>query len=340
MQNNVSGRTKNIFEKGLVIDMLEATIPEMRAEYFDTLLNAGINTLHITVPYMTDDLPASIEKMAKFHKLMDYVDKAKIIQTAEDILNAKKEGKVGVIIGMQDSIPFERNLDLIRIFKMLGVSVMQIAYTRQNYLGAGCGATVDNGLTETGEMAVKELNRLGVLIDVSHCGNTTAFEVAKLSKKPIAITHATPSALVKIPRGKSDETLKAVASKGGVIGQVVLAPFCEMDNRIGTRPSLKDYIEIIDYLVKLVGVKHVGIGTDVEPFWTREDYDSYWKIFRKALIYPREVPPYEKRYVEGFIDILDIWKIADELFKKGYSEDDVKAIMGGNWFRLLKEVWG
>jgi len=248
-----------------------------------------------------------------------------------------EQGKVA-IIGRANGKNFEGNLNLISVLYKLGVRVIQVAYHKQNYFGAGCTESVDKGLSDLGRELVAECNARRILLDVSHCGENTAMEVLKFSKSPIALTHITPAALVEIRRAKSDEVLKAVASKGGVIGQVIWTSFCERRNRMGMYPSLSDYVDIIDYLVNLVGVEHVGLGSDLCPFW-QEHYDEFMDAFGDSLLYPHKRQPWERVYVDGFDSIFDTIKITEELLRRGYSDDDTKKILGGNWLRLLKEVW-
>ena len=340
----ISERVQRLHKEAIVIDMLEAMFPAgenwspAEIEYFKTLVDAGVTAVGATIPYVSDELPAAIKKICNLYKAMEGVENAKIAFTAADIESAKKEGKVAIIAGMQESVPFERNLDLIRVFDKLGIKVMQVAYYRQNYLGSGCVEQIDHGLTDRGREAIKELNRLGILIDVSHCGDKTAMDAAECSKAPIAITHATPATLVEMPRAKSDDTIKAVAERGGVIGQVILRPFCEKRDKMGVRATLSDFVDIIDYSVNLVGIDHVGLGMDITAFWTSEAYSAFANAF-SGLIYPHKRPPLEDRFVDGFKSISDTIRITEELLTRGYSDDDIKRIMGGNWLRLLKEVW-
>lgn len=218
---------------------------------------------------------------------------------------------------------------------------MMPAYYRQNYLGAGCVEQVDHGLTDLGREAVEEWNRLGILIDVSHCGDKTAMDAARISKVPIAMTHTTPSTLVEMSRAKGDDSIKAVAEGGGVIGQVILSAFCEKRDKMGVRATLSDFVDLIDYLVNLAGTDHVGFGFDCLPFWTKTEWDSPEHMsLASGLVYPHKEPPFEQMYVEGFSTLSDIIKITEELVNRGYSDNDTKKILGGNWLRLLKEVWG
>jgi len=332
----VGGRAWRVHKEAIVIDMLEAMAPAIDVRYFKTLIDAGVTAVHATIPDVADDLPTATRKIARFYKAIEGT--ARIAFSGADIEGAKEKGEAVIIAGMQESIPFEGDLDLIRVFHMLGVRVMQIAYFQQGYLGAGCAEKVDHGLTDRGRDAVKELDRLGILIDVSHCGDKTARDTAEASAKPIAITHSTPAGLVDHPRARSDATIRAVAERGGVMGITALTSFCERKDRVGANPTLSDFVGLIDYVVDLVGVGHVGLGSDLAPFWKKEEYEAWHKAFG-VMRGGRKARPFEERTVEGFT-ISDTIKVTEELLRHGYSDDETKEVLGGNWLRLVKEVWG
>jgi len=319
--------------------VLESVFPAKDVGYFKTVTDAGVTAISCTIPSINSDLPEAITATSEFFKLLEETKNVKIVTTAGDIERAKKEGKLAIIANLQHAMPYERNLDLIRIFHKLGYKIMQLAYYKQNYLGAGCVESVDHGLTDRGREAIKELNRLGILIDTSHCGDRTALEAAKASEYPIAITHSTPSTLVELKRARSDETIKAVAEGGGVMGLVIATPFCERRDKMGIRPTITDFMDIIDYMVNLLGIDHVGFGFDIMVFWNKAEYDDFGRNFGDGLVYPHKFAPFEEKYVEGFYSVSDTIKITEELLKHGYSDDDAKKILGGNWIRLFKEVW-
>jgi membrane dipeptidase len=336
----ISEKARRVHQEAIIIDSLEALFPPRDVGYFPKAVEAGVSAIQCTIPHITDDLVGAITKMAEFMKLVENEKKSLFVTSAADIEKAKREGKLGIIAGMQDAMPYERNLDLIRVFYELGFRAMQVAYFQQNYLGCGCVEKVDHGLTDRGREAIQEMNRLGILIDTSHCGDRTAREAAETSKGPIAITHTTPGGLVDIPRARSDETIKAVAKKGGVIGQVIWTAFCERKGKTDVRPTISDYVDMLEYVIKLVGVDHVGLGLDLVPFWTKEDYDPFMKSHGTALTYPHKPNPFGQHLVDGFNDISDTIRITEELVKRKYSDEDIKKILGGNWLKLFRQVWG
>jgi membrane dipeptidase len=286
MIEEISKRAVRVHKEAVIIDMCESftRVNEEHIGYFQTLADSGVSAIHATVPDLTADLETAINKIAKFYHLVERSEHAIIVRNLAGLQEAKKRGKVAIMMGMQNSTPIEKNLELIRVFEELGLKVMQIAYAEQNYLGAGCTESADRGLTDLGRKAVKEMNRRGVLIDVSHCGDVTARDTIEASSAPIAITHATPAALVDILRAKEDDTLRAVAQRGGVIGQAIYTSFCEKRDKPGLPATLDDFIDILDYLVQLVGIDHVGLGLDISLFNTQVTFDAFWAKIGRAHV--------------------------------------------------------
>lgn len=338
--STISERAKKAHKEAIVIDMLMGLGEgESRKRYLTEMISAGITAVSTTVSLPGEDIANTISQIARFHNQIEYLDNALIAHSVADIEKAKEEGKAAGIIGLQSPETYEKNIDLLKVFHILGCRVMQVAYDYQNYLGSGCAEPVDHGLTDRGKRAVQEMNRLGMLIDTAHCGDNTTIDIAKASKYPIAISHATPGALIDIPRGKSDKAIKAVAERGGVYGQVYLAAYCAKKDKKGVRPTVSDWADLIDYLVNLAGIDHIGIGSDLVPFWTKADYERYWGVYGKILLPNQEVPPFEEKYTQGLESVGDIINITEELLRRGYSDDETKKLLGGNWLRLLKEVW-
>jgi membrane dipeptidase len=177
------------------------------------------------------------------------------------------------------------------------------------------------------------MNRLGVLIDLSHTGYQTSREVIEASDYPVAFTHANPSALKNVPRNRPDELIRILADKGGFIGVSPYAAFCK--SKPGRRPTLDDFLDQVDYVVQLVGGGHVGIGTDKFEGKTREEY-----LLEVQSRYSKLIDvPFEHRHVEGFSHISDFSRITDGLLSRGYSDEECAGILGGNFFSLLKQVW-
>ncbi len=255
------------------------------------------------------------------------------IKSTDDIISAKEDGKTGIIFGFQNTSPVEDDPDFLSVFHALGVRVIQLTYMNANYVGQGCLERIDAGLTDLGLEVVEEMNRLGILIDLSHVGYQTTMDAIEASKKPVAFTHANPKSLWDHPRNKTDDQIKSLAKRGGVIGANIFPAFLPS----GNNATIKEYIDVIDYLVKMVGIEHVAIGTDFTEDQPREFFN--WLLTGKSKKGPGMELDHPLIYPEGIQSSSDFPNITQALLDLGYSHSDIKQIMGKNWFRLFKNVW-
>jgi membrane dipeptidase len=226
----------------------------------------------------------------------------------------------------------------LEVLSRVGVKVVGLTYNAANQFGCGAGEPNDTGLTYLGKQAVFELNRLRIAIDLSHVGDRTARDILEVSDSPPIFTHSNARALVDHPRNAPDDLMKAVAARGGLQCISVYAPM--LDN--GTFPTLETMFDHIDYAVNLLGVDHVGIGTD-----TPNMDDASWILYkmRQRPVVPEYYnrPPYlgsTYHRVQGFRNASDMPRITEGLLKRGYSDEDVLKIMGGNTLRVLESIWG
>ncbi len=324
-------RGETLHKESIIIDGLE--ISRWDERIFRQMQQGGLTAVNATVVVL-EGFRETVKNITHLHKLLDqYHSMVMPIRTVEDIGHAKRLGKVGIILTFQNTSPIEEDLDLLRIFYELGVRVIQLCYMERNLVGDGCLERTDCGLSRFGLEVIEEMNRLGILIDLSHVGYRTTMETIEASKRPIAFTHANPRALCDHPRNKTDEQIKALVKRGGVIGANVFPPFLAA----GSRATMKDVIEAVEYLVKLAGIDHVGIGTD----FTEGQPDSYFAYMvtgrsKKGPAMKLELPIVNP---EGIRTAAEFPNLTKALLAHGYSESDVKKIMGENWLRLFSEVW-
>jgi membrane dipeptidase len=253
------------------------------------------------------------------------------VRTVADIAAAKANGRVGLIAGFQDTAPLGDDLGLLATYHELGVRVIQLTYNHANRVGAGCMAPEDGGLTAFGREVVREMNRLGILVDASHCGPRTTLDAIAASDRPIAITHANPRRILDHPRNKADAALRETAARGGVIGAVAFGALLTR-----TMPAtLADYIAVIDDLVDLVGIEHVGLGPDFMEEMPAEVAARVLQGTPPEVVQQfRSMPP-----TQGFESVQAMPNVTAELLARGYAPPNVQRIMGGNWLRLYGEVW-
>jgi membrane dipeptidase len=247
----------DLHTRALVIDALQCSDFDR-----DLLLKAqqgGVTALS-AASVLREDFRGGIDYVAMWKRNFSrHADIVMPIRTPADILRAKQEGKVGIILGLQNTSPVEDRLEHFAIFKDLGVNIMQLTYNTQNFFGAGYLEARDSGLTGFGREAVDAMNDAGITIDLSHVGIQTSLEAIAHSSKPVAIAHCLPRALRDVPRNKPDEVFVACAERGGVIGTSLFAPGLAR----GNEATVADVIDALEYTLGLVGEDHVAFGTDL-----------------------------------------------------------------------------
>jgi membrane dipeptidase len=333
-----------------------------RRKYAEVIKKSGVTCSSLTSTGYT--MEETIKKIAhahlKFDKMRDILVQA---TCAEDIRKAKKEDKHAVILDFQNTLmitepPFDVDLQLNRfdLFYGLGVRVIQLTYNLRNFMGDGCTEYQDGGLSHFGVKAIEKMNELGILVDTSHCGMKTTIDAAEVSKDPIAATHTGCRSVYFHERCKTDEALKAIAEKGGVIGIFAVPMFLgRVVEQQGRKKAgtLKDMLDHIDYAVKLVGVDHVGIGTDTGDIPGRPErfMEEMNKYYRARLFWEgwRPGPPPEGHDIDLHVhpptqDKLEAWNNWSNytvgLVSRGYSDQEIQKIIGENWLRLYEKVIG
>jgi membrane dipeptidase len=263
----------------------------------------------------------------------EHADLITQVHSTADIARAKREGKTGIALGWQNLTGIEDQIPYLQLFKELGVGIMQIAYNTQNLVGTGCYESRDGGLSDFGHEVIAEMNRVGILCDLSHVGAKTSEDVIKASKKPVAYTHCLPAALKAHPRNKSDDQLRFIAARGGFVGVTMFPPFLKR----GTDSTIDDYVEAIEYVIGLCGEDQVGFGTDFTQGYGRPFFD--WITHDKG--YARKLTEFgDIINPAGMREIKDYPNLTAAMDKRGWKEARIRKVMGENWVRVLKEVWG
>jgi membrane dipeptidase len=330
-----------IHKKSIVIDGSNVPIVDTFLEkpitdgYFERMEAGGVTASNITVPY--DVQADSKQALREFSEHREWLTRSSertgLALCAEDIEKAKSENRTAVIFGPQNALILDRQIELLRIFYVTGLRILQLTYNTRNFIGDGCLEKANAGLSNFGLEVIEEMNKLGVLVDLSHCGKRTTLEAIEHSNKPAVFSHAGAAAVFSHPRNKSDEEIKTMAEKGGVIG---ISPYIVFltDWRSGPRPTLDLMLDQIDYVSSLVGTDHVGIGSDVNDC----------NETRRAL-YIKEFPErlgktYRGDYPEGFEHSLAYFpNITRGLVVRGYSDQEIIKILGGNFLRVFRNVW-
>lgn len=300
---------------------------------FEDMRRGGLTAANCTCS-IWEGFRATMDNVARWKGwFREHSDLITQVTTSADIARAKREGKTGIILGWQNLTGIEDQIGYLQLFKELGVGIMQIAYNTQNLVGTGCYESRDGGLSDFGHEVIAEMNRLGILCDLSHVGAKTSEDVIMASRKPVAYTHCLPGALKAHPRNKSDEQLRFIVERGGFVGVTMFPPFL----RRGTESTVDDYVEAIEYVIKLCGEDQVGFGTDFTQGYDRKFFE--WITHDKG--YARKLTEFgEIVNPAGIREIKDYPNLTAAMQKRGWKESRIRKVMGENWVRLLKEVWG
>ncbi|MGI9408515.1 MAG: dipeptidase [Hyphomicrobiaceae bacterium] len=318
----------------IVIDGLE--ISRWSRSVFEDMRKGGLTAVNCTCA-VWEGVRGTMDNIAKWKRWFDEnSDIILQVYSTNDIRRAKREGKTGISLGWQNSYAVEDRLEYLQLFKELGVNTIQLTYNTHNLVGSGCWETVDSGLSDFGRDLIDEMNRLGMLVDLSHVGPKTSSDAIAHSKKPVAYTHCAPAALFDHPRNKSDAQLKGIADQGGFVGYATYPMFLAR----GADSTVEDCVEGIEHLVNLIGEDNVGIGTD---FTQDQDVAFFDYLSCDKGTGRRIVPPRPNGGVtvmpEGLRTIGDFPNLTRTMLNRGWPEARVRKVMGENWLRFLDEVW-
>lgn len=306
----------------------------------DDVMASGVTAFNHSVIFDASPMSAEEALMCLYRDSIifeAFPDKIAPIHSVMDVRQVKENGKVGIIFGTQGMACIGTNMRYIWALHGLGIRIMQLTYNERNALGSGCMEPNDDGLTRFGQQAIDEMNRLGIVLDLSHGGHTTSLEAIEHSRQPALFTHVGVKTLREHPRNVTDDQIRAVASKGGVIG---LCPHSIMvEKERAKRPSVDDFIDHIDYVVQLVGIDHAGIGTD------NFQYDTFYSRWRRVQFehtFPTFFGGYGmyEKHAAGFSKWSDWSNLTAQLLGRGYGVADVGKILGGNFVRVFEQVWG
>lgn len=321
----------------LLIDALQYNKPE-RAR-FEEWKRGGVGCVHVTLA-IWQGARETLSAIGQWNRLLeDHADLLGLARTAADIEAITASGRIAIVYGFQDTSPFEDDIELFEIFHTLGVRIVQLTYNVQNRVASGCWEPDDQGISKFfGVNVIREMNRLGMLVDVSHCTERTGLDAIELSAAPIAVTHANPSAFVgteiELPRrNKSDEHLKKLAERGGVVGLSMYPKIM----RDGSNCTLDTFLDMTAYTVDLVGIDAVAIGSDYYAGWPVSEI-KWWRAGRWSRESAVPITGFSD-WPSWFQSPEDFPKLIEGLSGRGFSSEEVEKIAGGNWLRLFRQVF-
>lgn len=323
----------------VTIDALCIPPPERR--YLERWRQGNVSCIHVTVA-VWENARETLATLGRWRRFIE-ANSDIVVQAAsgEEIRRAARGGRTAIVFGFQNTSPCEHDIELFGTFRRLGVCIMQLTYNLQNFIGAGYWEEHDSGISSRfGRKAIEEMNRQGILIDLSHCGDRTTLEAIDLSARPVAITHSNPREYVGTPtfgaaRLRSIEAMKALAKRGGVVG---LSPNPHM-TREGSKGTRADFCAMVAWLVERIGVDHVGIGTDYCPGQpaTIRDFWRYGTWSREVVTTP--IAPPGEGWPDWFTSTAEFEAIRGGLIEHGFTPADAAKVMGGNFYRLFSEAF-
>jgi membrane dipeptidase len=344
-----SARAIALVQRSTVIDMLSvltlnfplqdkwtADPDTFTAADFERYKQSGINVFHIAVgnggPNVYDQ---SLLFFNGWNGLIAGADQYMMrIDSTADLKRVKSSGRIGILLGLQNSEHFRRPND-VDLFFALGQRVSQLTYNSRNLIGNGSTERRDDGISDFGAAIIERMNKVGMAIDVSHCGDRTTLDAFELSKKPVLITHSNCRALAGgHPRDKSDDAIRAVGKAGSVMGISGVRMFVK-----ATEPTtVEDVLDHFDHVRKLIGPEHLGVGSDIDL----DGYDDMPPELNKQLRagYKGSYAFREKIDIEGLDHPKRMYDLAEGLIRRKYTDADIEGVLGGNFMRVLGEIWG
>jgi len=308
---------------------------------FDRWIRGGVTAISLTVgggnfgPEVTMGILSWVaEQIQTRPELM-------LCRTSDDIRLAKKLGKLGIFYHFQGPSALDINLDRVWYYKQMGVGVMQFAYNTRNPFASGITERVDGGVSILGQRLVEACNKARMIVDVSHTGFKSSLDVIEASSEPVIMSHANAKGQIDNPRNVPDEVLKAIAQNGGFAGAVAYPAF--VSNK--PQPTMDDMVAMSDYMVELMGIDHVSMGLDYDStthgVLPEEQVEASYKMMVESgawdpSAYP--APPY--RYPEGMELPDTLQNLTGALMARGYTDEDIAKLWGGNWLRVMDRVWG
>lgn len=313
--------------------------------YAEKLRSLGIQATHYTVAdtslvhgeVLQDDFAMACRKIGRWYRMLDHLrDVAALATSVAEMDAVVASGRLAVWFGFQNGSPIEDDLDHLTLFHRLGVRFVQLTYNARNLLGSGSGERRDDGLSDLGLAAVARMNELGIAVDLSHCHARTTMDAIEASRAPVLFTHANVRALADTPRNKCDDAIVALARKGGVMG--IKHMLGDTVAKPAEATTVEDVADHVAHVARLVGIEHVGIGSDFSGTTERsasasEAIDAIRRRWPSAYLGRRAKP-------RGF-DTIDGWpNLTRALRGRGFGPEELALVYGGNWRRVIREIVG
>ncbi len=330
-------RARRLHAEATVID--GSSVVKLEPAHVERARAGGVTATNHTVTHPMSDLPQALDELNRCRRWIEaHPDDVLLATTTEHIREAKRSGREAIIFGPQSTEFIGTSLDHLGIAYDLGIRILQLTYQRQTWVGSGCGEARDGGLTTFGHAFVREMNALGIVVDISHCGQTTGSDAIEASTTPVIVSHGHPNRIAPHARAKDDDLLRALAAHGGVIGPTALSMFNYIPSEPATRPGLADFRTHLAYLIDLIGVNHVSIGLDFDetntPAKYAADAAAHPEIYTTTAAFS-----WDERRIHGLTHAGETPAVTRTLVSLGLSDTDIHKILGGNLMRVFGQAW-
>jgi len=322
-----------VYRDSIVFDGLN--ICNWSREIFQEWRDGGITGVSTTCG-LWENFRESIFNVVQWKRMFEeHADLILQACSVADIERAKRENKTAVVLSWQNTAGIEDRLEFLQVFSELGVKIMQLTYNTQNYSGAGYSELRDSGLTGFGREVVDEMARVGIVCDLSHVGPQTSADVIEYAKKPPCFSHILPAGLKDHARNKSDALIRACGARGGIIGLSQFGPHMQK----GNESTIDDYVAACEYVIELAGEDNVGIGSDASQGHARPSAFLEWCNLDKG--YARQLTGYgSEKVVKPLGALKDRPLLGDAMARRGWSDERMRKVLGGNWLNYLSKIWG
>lgn len=326
--SEVRDRSRRLHQESIVID---GTCPDPYwYQNFDKWIAGGATGCVVSI--QGGSARDATGHLAAFYKLLrENEDKLVMATTTGEIRQAKVDGKLAVVLQFQGTYPIEYDANLVELFGRLGVRVMQLTYNQRGPVGDGCEEPENAGLSRFGHQVVGEINRLGIAVDLAHTGERTSLDAIEVSTSPCIVSHANCKSVHPSQRNLSDDLIRAVTEKGGVIGLNGYPAFVAPKEA----PTLDDLIDHMVHIDSIAGSGHSGLAIDYWDCSLRE----YKQLVSDGVWNPDNYPPPPWNFPAGIEDPSTLYRMTDRLVERGYTDDEIRGVLGENWLRVLDKIW-
>lgn len=321
--------------------VIDAVCPLLHVKkYVDWYYEGGVTIAAPTIA-TSEGAAHALREIASWKAAIARDERLVQVDSAAGVEAAKRDGKLGLLLHFQGTGPIEDEPELVHAYKALGVGIIQLAYNVKNRVGDGADERTDAGISYFGERLIKAMNEARILVDCAHTGVQTSLDAIELSTRPVVISHGNPRAIHDVKRNLPDHLIKAVAATGGLVGAVGFPGFISPS----PRPTLDQFIDHIAYMVDLIGIDHVGLGIDYYfaqyPVMTDEEAERcYQEQLKDGRWRPGTYPPPPHYYPQGIETPQTFPNLTARLLHRGFAPEDVRKVLGENWIRVYRAVWG